>query len=414
MIEYFKKKFVEWGNIYKGIVTPSPELNSATAMEKQSFQDSYQDTLEHDQETPRSGPLNSDQSITAFDNVGKAFTGRLSVTIVEGRKIDVANYQSKPYCVVEFERHEVVTKEAIRQYMSREDGKSTNFLDIVRASTNPVWKQEAVFDVTRPDGEVRVSIYERVSDQAQSEIFLGMLKIQPPRHPNQIVDGWFKLSPRGKEIVTGEVHVQISYEEAEVEKSHLELSSFEILKLIGKGNSGKIFQVRKKDTNRIYAMKVLQKQDLIERSEVENTLSEKNILTHAGQCPLLVGLKYSFQTKSHLYLITDFMNGRELFWNLQNKVRPSEERAKFYAAEIDLALEHLHCNRITNRDLKSENNNDLIMESQIFKKKINKKDLMESNHQPKYLKKKILKKNLNMGSIHQPLRRNQISNIKKR
>ncbi|RHZ82150.1 hypothetical protein Glove_114g189 [Diversispora epigaea] len=188
MIEYFKKKFVEWGNIYKSIVTPSPELNSATAMEKQNFQDSYQDTLEHDQETPRSGPLSSDQSITAFDNIGKAFTGRFSVTIIEGRKIDVANYQSKPYCIVEFEQHEVVTKEAIKQYVtsihSREAGKSTNFLDIVRASTNPIWKQEAVFDIIHLDGKVHVSIYERVSDQAQSEIFLGMLKIQPPRHPN--------------------------------------------------------------------------------------------------------------------------------------------------------------------------------------------------------------------------------------
>ncbi|RHZ84729.1 hypothetical protein Glove_78g65 [Diversispora epigaea] len=238
------------GNIYKGIVTPSPELNSATAMEKQNFQDSYQDTLEHDQETPR------------------------LLTIVEGRKIDVANYQSKPHCVVEFEQHEVVTKETIKQYMSR-DGRSIDFLDIERAANFTIQ-----------------TCNERTHGRAQSEIFLGMLKIQPPRYPNQIVGG--------KEIVTGEVHVQISYEEAEV-----------------KGNSGKIFQVRKKDTNRIYATKDLQKQDLIERSEVENTLSEKNILTQAGQCPLLVGL--------------------------------NEERAKFYVAEIDLALEHLHRNRITNR-----------------------------------------------------------------
>ncbi|CAJ0757600.1 20155_t:CDS:1, partial [Entrophospora sp. SA101] len=94
------------------------------------------------------------------------------------------------------------------------------------------------------------------------------------------------------------------------------------------------FQVRKKDTNRIYAMKVLHKQDLIERREVEHTLAEKNILIRAESCPFLVGLKFSFQTRTHLYLVTDFMNGGELFWHLQNEVRLSEERAKFYAAEI--------------------------------------------------------------------------------
>ncbi|CAG8507996.1 10205_t:CDS:2 [Diversispora eburnea] len=349
MTDYIKMKFVEWSKINKSLMTPpsSPEFNPAMAMQKQNSQDSYQDTLELGQETPRSGSPSSDQSTSAFDNVNKALTGRLSVTIVEGRKLDVANYQSRPYCVVEFERHEVVTKEAIKQNeisMSR-NGKSVNFLDLVRAATNPVWKQKAIF----------VSIYERIPGQTQQEIFLGMLKIQPPRHPNQIVDGWYKLSPRGKENVTGEIRVQLSYEKIEVGKSHLKPSSFDVLKLIGKGNFGKVFQVRKKDTNRIYAMKVLQKQDLIERREVEHTLSEKNILIQAGQCPFLVGLKFSFQTKSHLYLVTDFMNGGELFWHLQNEVRLSEDRAKFYAAEIVLALEHLHRNGIVYRDLKPEN-----------------------------------------------------------
>ncbi|CAJ0759564.1 3094_t:CDS:2, partial [Entrophospora sp. SA101] len=138
-------------------------------------------------------------------------------------------------------------------------------------------------------------------------------------------------------------------------KSNLKPGSFEILKLIGKGNFGKVFQVRKKDTNRIYAMKVLHKQDLIERREVEHTLAEKNILIRAESCPFLVGLKFSFQTRTHLYLVTDFMNGGELFWHLQNEVRLSEERAKFYAAEIVLALEHLHKYNIVYRDLKPEN-----------------------------------------------------------
>ncbi|CAG8543004.1 3218_t:CDS:2 [Diversispora eburnea] len=349
MIEYFKKKFVEWGIIDKSLMTPSLEHNSEKAIQKQTSQDSYQDTLEHGQETPRSEFRSSDQNITAFDNVSKAFAGRLSVTVIEGREINVANFQSRAYCVVEFGQCEVITKEAIRQNntsMSR-GGKSMNFLDLVRADTSPVWKQKAVFDVAHLDGEVCVSIYERVPGHAQPEIFLGTLKIQLPKHPNQIVDDWFKLSPRNKEIVTGEVHVRLSYEK--VEKSLLTPSSFEIIKLIRKGNFVKVFQVRKKDTNRTYTMKVLQKQDLIEQGEVEHTSSEKNSPIQAGQCPFLVGLKYLFQTKSHLYLVTDFTNGDELFLNLQNEGRLSDERAEFYAAEIVPTLEHLYSNGIIYR-----------------------------------------------------------------
>ncbi|CAG8545913.1 1242_t:CDS:2 [Acaulospora morrowiae] len=348
MTEYLKM-------IRKYMTPPSspefhPQPSSMFGAQKQ-----HQDFREFDQESPRSGSPNSDRA-NAFDNVSQTkLTGRLSVTIVEGRKLNVSNFQSRPYCVVEFERNQIVTREAKRESdlpMSR-GGKQMDFMELVRIATNPVWKHKVVFDVARLDGEVHVSVYERVHNT--NETFLGMLKIQPPRKPNQVVDAWFKLLPRSKETVTGEVRVQIAYEKVEVEKSHLKPASFEILKLIGKGNFGKVFQVRKKDTNRIYAMKVLHKQDLIDRREVEHTLAEKNILIRAEECPFLVGLKFSFQTKTHLYLVTDFMNGGELFWHLQNEVRLSEKRAKFYAAEIVLALEHLHKYNIVYRDLKPEN-----------------------------------------------------------
>ncbi|CAI2167730.1 16521_t:CDS:2 [Funneliformis geosporum] len=337
-----------WSKPHKYLPTPpsSPELNPTMPMSL-----NLTSNQEHSSKSVRNESENN------FNNVSQTpLTGRLTVNIVEGRKLNVSNFQARPYCVVEVERNEFVTREAIRDSdlpISR-GGKQMEFLDLVRAATSPVWKQKAVFDVARLDGEVRVSVYERVHN-SQPEIFLGLLKIQPPRRPNQMIDAWFKLSPRGKEHVTGEVRVQIAYEKVEVSKSHMKPASFEILKLIGKGNFGKVFQVRKKDTNRIYAMKVLHKQDLIERREVEHTLAEKNILIQAEACPFLVGLKFSFQTRTHLYLVTDFMNGGELFWHLQNEVRLSEERAKFYAAEIVLALEHLHKYNIVYRDLKPEN-----------------------------------------------------------
>lgn len=71
--------------------------------------------------------------------------------------------------------------------------------------------------------------------------------------------------------------------------------------------------------------------------------------------PFIVKLHYAFQTGEKLYFVMDFLNGGELFYHLRREQRFTEERAKFYAAEILLALECLHENGVIYRDLKPEN-----------------------------------------------------------
>lgn len=132
------------------------------------------------------------------------------------------------------------------------------------------------------------------------------------------------------------------------------IDSFELLTVIGKGSFGKVLQVRKKDTGKIYAMKVLNKKTIIERKEVEHTRSEKKILQKLCH-PFLVNLNYSFQTPDKLYFIMDYVNGGELFYHLQKDKKFTEERAKFYCAEIVLGLEYLHNSGVLYRDLKPEN-----------------------------------------------------------
>jgi serine/threonine protein kinase len=104
-------------------------------------------------------------------------------------------------------------------------------------------------------------------------------------------------------------------------------------------------------------MKVLSKKVIVQKKEVAHTLGERNILvrTAMADSPFIVGLKFSFQTEFDLYLVTDFMSGGELFWHLQKEGRFNETRAKFYIAELILALEHLHQYDIVYRDLKPEN-----------------------------------------------------------
>jgi protein-serine/threonine kinase len=104
-------------------------------------------------------------------------------------------------------------------------------------------------------------------------------------------------------------------------------------------------------------MKVLSKKVIVQKKEVAHTLGERNILvrTAMADSAFIVGLKFSFQTPSDLYFVTDYMSGGELFWHLQREGRFQEGRAKFYIAELILALQHLHEHNIVYRDLKPEN-----------------------------------------------------------
>lgn len=132
------------------------------------------------------------------------------------------------------------------------------------------------------------------------------------------------------------------------------LSDFELIAVIGQGSFGKVVKCRHKASGKVYAMKMLNKQSLIERGEIDHTKSERDILQNVRH-PFLMGLHFSFQTPDRLYFVMDFVNGGELFYHLQNDQVFDNERAKYYSAEILLALEYLHNDGIIYRDLKPEN-----------------------------------------------------------
>lgn len=133
------------------------------------------------------------------------------------------------------------------------------------------------------------------------------------------------------------------------------MDDFHLLKVIGKGSFGKVLLAKHKKTGIVYAMKVISKQAVKQRDEVDHIKAERNVLMHNIKHPFLVGLHYSFQTAEKLYFVLDYVNGGELFFHLQREKRFSEQRARFYAAEIVSALEYLHKLDIIYRDLKPEN-----------------------------------------------------------
>lgn len=104
---------------------------------------------------------------------------------------------------------------------------------------------------------------------------------------------WFKLKGRHFKSINGDILVSFSYTPRE--HRPLTLADFQLLHVIGKGNFGKVIAVRKMDTGRIYAMKILRKERIVEKDEIEHTLAERKVLAQ-NDSPFLVQLKYSFQT----------------------------------------------------------------------------------------------------------------------
>jgi len=112
--------------------------------------------------------------------------------------------------------------------------------------------------------------------------------------------------------------------------------------------------VKKIDTGRMYAMKMIRKEHVVQRQEVDHTMAEKNVLAKIKH-PFIIPLRFAFQSDDKLFLVLDFINGGELFSYIQKEKRFAEVRAKFYAAEITLCLIYLHDMGIIYRDLKPEN-----------------------------------------------------------
>ena len=230
-------------------------------------------------------------------------------------------------------------------------------LEILNGLTRPYCKlpfptMADASDVLGDESELLVTVYDRDNE----ERFLGQVKLRPRLVDNQTNEQWFKLEPRTpKDSVGGDIKLFWSYQA--VDRKHLGPEDFEILRLIGRGTFGQVYQVRKRDTGRIYAMKVLSKKVIVQKKEVAHTIGERNILVRTAKTssPFIVSLKFSFQTPTDLYLVTDYMSGGELFWHLQREGKFSEQRAKFYIAELVLALENLHSKGIVYRDLKPEN-----------------------------------------------------------
>uniref|UniRef100_A0A1I7ZLM2 non-specific serine/threonine protein kinase n=1 Tax=Steinernema glaseri TaxID=37863 RepID=A0A1I7ZLM2_9BILA len=176
---------------------------------------------------------------------------------------------------------------------------------------------------------------------------------------NHVPDGQINNPPPSSSYVTDPCCETFELGESIVNpNSRVGPQDFQLLKVLGKGGYGKVFQVKKvsgSDSGKIFAMKVLKKATIVRnQKDTAHTKAERNIL-EAVKSPFICDLSYAFQTGGKLYLILEYLSGGELFMHLEREGIFMEDTAAFYLAEIVVALEHLHKQGIIYRDLKPEN-----------------------------------------------------------
>ncbi|GAB5357632.1 hypothetical protein AAMO2058_000390500 [Amorphochlora amoebiformis] len=133
------------------------------------------------------------------------------------------------------------------------------------------------------------------------------------------------------------------------------LKDFKVFRALGRGGFGSVKACRKKNCGSLYAMKIINKKRVRVKNALKNVMEERNVLVLISDNPFVTNLKYALQDSENLYFIMDLMLGGDLKFHLINEHRFSEDRARFYAAQVLLGLEHIHFHNVIYRDLKLEN-----------------------------------------------------------
>lgn len=198
----------------------------------------------------------------------------------------------------------------------------------------------------------------KASNNAPSSLSFK-IKHVPSKNPTRRLKPKAPSSYASSSVISGTSDSSAVRDGGTTAKEPVGVRDFIQLKLLGKGSHGKVVLVRHKATRKRYAMKILRKRDVIRRKQIDNSKTElivhKLFASQSPVCPYITPLHWAFHTKSRMYMVFDYCSGGELYYHIGQRGKIPEVLARFYAAEIALALQHLHELNIVYRDLKPEN-----------------------------------------------------------
>ncbi len=147
------------------------------------------------------------------------------------------------------------------------------------------------------------------------------------------------------------MHIQA--EQMRQGRKKMTIREFEPLTIIGRGAFGEVRVCRQISTGDIVAIKKMRKEDMLNKNQLMHVRTEREIMTSSNEW--IVNLKYSFQDEYYLYLVMDFLPGGDLMNLLMKKEILTENEARFYTAEMILAVDSVHKLNCIHRDLKPDN-----------------------------------------------------------
>ena len=211
-------------------------------------------------------------------------------------------------------------------------------------------------DINKPNDNINNLNIMPSGSPSTSTKYVGFDNLKPSRSNSPRTPSSFTLDNEFKKISninTGKTYHGLQSPRMSIvpaaRPSQASIKDFEIIKPISKGAFGSVYLAKKKATGDYYAIKILRKADMIAKNQVTNVRAERTILMSTAESPFVAKLFFTFQTRDHLFLVMEYLNGGDCASLIKQLGGLSEEWAKRYVAEVVLCLEHLHNQGIVHR-----------------------------------------------------------------